>query len=287
MAKDMISRTAARAQDLKWCWVHQRYEPIGNFGKSKGRPDGLQPLCRDAKAEQGRVKRAARDGYKPYTPASIRSAAPAGMKWCAHHGDYCPTLEFGADLRKNDGLQSSCRRGQAALEEKARGVVRYKASKYNPAPAGTKWCCWHKRREPIDGFADQPTTKKDQSGKASMCREATKEYYKANAPRFLAHVRKRQARIIQAVPGWFDREAVAAIYRQAAALTTQTGILHHVDHVVPLRGRNVCGLHVQDNLRAVPAKVNLAKSNKMPDDEAEIRKIAAYMRRVHQPDTTD
>lgn len=96
--------------------------------------------------------------------------------------------------------------------------------------------------------------------------ERHRQYRQANAPKRLACQRNRDARKLQATPGWFDKAAVEAIYEEAARLSAVTGIEHHVDHIIPLRGRQVCGLHVQNNLMAVPREWNSSKGAKLIED---------------------
>lgn len=69
-------------------------------------------------------------------------------------------------------------------------------------------------------------------------------------------------------PAWANRDEIGLIYALCRFLTQATGIEHHVDHIIPLRGRMVCGLHVESNLRIVTADENRSKHNKFEDDYA-------------------
>ncbi len=66
---------------------------------------------------------------------------------------------------------------------------------------------------------------------------------------------KRRAALLQATPNWANLIAIKEIYR-----TCQEG--YHVDHIVPLQCKFVCGLHCEFNLQHLPAKDNLSKGNK-------------------------
>ena len=73
------------------------------------------------------------------------------------------------------------------------------------------------------------------------------------------HVALRHARKLRAIPKWVGKkelEEIKFIYK-----SRKKG--YHVDHIIPLQGINVCGLHTKNNLRIVKAKYNLSKGNKL------------------------
>ena len=73
--------------------------------------------------------------------------------------------------------------------------------------------------------------------------------------------RQAKFRAGKAVGNWTDVSAIQEIYRMSDELTKQTGIQHNVDHIIPLHGENVSGLHMLSNLTILTAEENVAKSN--------------------------
>ena len=100
-------------------------------------------------------------------------------------------------------------------------------------------------------------------------REKGKAWARANPAIVNSYSLARIARKLSATPSWLteaDLLNIKAVHKMAARLEQCLGIKHHVDHIVPLKGKNVCGLHVPWNLRAIPAKLNILKGNKLLED---------------------
>ena len=86
-------------------------------------------------------------------------------------------------------------------------------------------------------------------------KEYNKNYIKNNPELNRAKAAKRKAAKLQRTPSWSDLEAIKEIY-------TQCPEGYHVDHIIPLQGALVSGLHIPENLQCIPAKENLSKNNK-------------------------
>lgn len=69
---------------------------------------------------------------------------------------------------------------------------------------------------------------------------------------------------IKRTPAWADKQEISMWY-EAAEILSRGGVNFHVDHIVPLQGKEVCGFHSQDNLQILPWFKNLQKSNKLKE----------------------
>jgi len=88
-----------------------------------------------------------------------------------------------------------------------------------------------------------------------------------NRPQHNAGCMARHTRKLGATPPWLSEDQkwmIAEAYDLARIRAEVTGIKWHVDHIVPLQGRNVCGLHVPWNLQVIPASLNCSKRNAFP-----------------------
>ena len=80
-----------------------------------------------------------------------------------------------------------------------------------------------------------------------------------------ASASKRRAALLQRIPIWqteFDELKIKCIYSVAAMLSRVNNEPWTVDHIIPLQGKIVSGLHVPSNLQLMRARENEAKRNK-------------------------
>jgi hypothetical protein len=93
----------------------------------------------------------------------------------------------------------------------------------------------------------------------------SRNWKRRNQPQVKAIAARRRAAEIERMPNWLsddDQWIISEVYDLALQRSALTGVSWHVDHVVPLQGKNVSGLHVPWNLQVILASENLRKGNR-------------------------
>ena len=95
--------------------------------------------------------------------------------------------------------------------------------------------------------------------------ERKAQYAKQNPAQINAAVARRKAAKIQRTPSWLtddDLWMIEQAYDIASIRTKMFGFSWHVDHIIPLQGKKVSGLHVPMNLQVIPGAENCSKGNR-------------------------
>ena len=113
-------------------------------------------------------------------------------------------------------------------------------------------------RERVRERSRTPEARRQQRLNIKRRRETDPEYRQ----KCKAHVNEYRMRKRHGTLAGCGVHQIRSVYKKAAFLTEATGIPHEVDHIVPVRGEGVCGLHVPWNLQILTKNQNRAKSNK-------------------------
>lgn len=175
-----------------------------------------------------------------------------GVKVCCRCGEEKAFSSFSNDKSRKDGKNPRCKTCDAEYfanrseTTKQREKERQKSGRYN------------------DYYHNFRQNHKDET------REYNKSYKKLKKDKVLGIEAKRRAKKLNATPNWLNKSQLAqieAVYSHARDCQIVTGEAYHVDHIIPLQGRNVCGLHVPWNLQVLPAEVNLRKNNRYEETQ--------------------
>lgn len=169
------------------------------------------------------------------------------MKCCSSCKEERPLSEFPVRRASQDGLGYICkpcvlvksRAWRAANRERHRQSV----------------LDWQKKNKERVNKRCKEWRDRNKDRRAEVCRA----WNSRNQDKRAEAVARRRAKIF--TPVWADKKQIAGFYQLAKKLERETGVKHHVDHIVPLNSELVCGLHVAANLQVIPARENVLKRN--------------------------
>jgi hypothetical protein len=174
------------------------------------------------------------------------------MKPCSHCHQEKPFEAFYTSLSNKSGYTSWCK-----VCESERNKAKNQANRECRLVKAKEW---------------RDANKEKQNVSIQAWREANKEHYKnyfveyakSNRGKLNAKWMQREAAKKCRTPSWLDsqmKQQIEVEYSLAAWCTEVMNEQYHVDHIVPLQGKTVSGLHVPWNLQVLPAKLNQQKSN--------------------------
>lgn len=175
------------------------------------------------------------------------------MKECSRCKQSKPFSEFHKHKDSKDGFKSVCK-----LCRKGEHTSYYEANKEEYNKNAVAW----RQRNPDKAKA---SWKKHRELNKELRSAYHKEWIDSNRGAVNAYNAFRHACKKQRTPVWLsevDLLKIKCLYQLATMYSKESGKEWHVDHIVPLQGENVSGLHVPWNLRVIPASENLRKYNK-------------------------
>ena len=233
-------------------------------------------MCCQCASEQAKAKRRARGLKGPHRPDNFRQRIVAATslprrvftpayftgKPCKHGhiawrvGKHGVCIACRNQRQEAKRLADERKRIEAAEKKRAalqnvhgREIVyRAEAKERGAATYFTGEACPHGH------FAERITG----SGQCVTCAAS---YYRNDKAAYVARAAARRKHQRLATLSHLTKDDFRPIYEERARISKETGIVHHVDHIVPIKNDQVCGLHVPWNLQIITARENLSKHN--------------------------
>lgn len=181
------------------------------------------------------------------------------MKQCSSCQQQKPITEFYSDKSKSDGVRSNCK-------DCHNNTVKIRNSRSDVAKNNLLYrSAWEVANQDQRKEYKKTWYKNDKSLNPKKYSIKYKKYFINNKGKITAKTRKRELEKMRRTPMWLNAVENAEIetaYLWSSALR-KVGVNSHVDHILPLQGKSVSGLHVPSNLQVVHASYNLSKGNEI------------------------
>lgn len=235
---------------MKTCTKCKETKPLTDFTKDSRSKDGLNGWCRvctraNSKRTSERNPEAAKIRSAKWHAANRERKRELTKKWLAANPG--KSAEYSARWSaKNPGEANAASR-KWYWENRERALATDKAQ----------------READLEKFLIRERKSYARNAKARALRH--KKWSAKNRDRINYYASARRAAVIKRTPPWLSERQLLEVLRfftEARVLSEKTGVEHHVDHIVPLRGRKASGLNVPWNLQVIPAIDNLKKNNR-------------------------
>jgi len=217
--------------DTKVCRKCKEVKTLDGFSKDKSKKDGCQTKCKACKKEYDAEYRAANPDYQAeYRAENPEKVKEGKIKYRAANSEKIKEYSDEYRAANPEKIKDSNAKYYAANSEK---IKEYNAEYY--------------------------------AANFEKIKDYCAEYYEANPEKFRARNSNRRAAKLEAIPSWLteeDWQAMDAINKEAKRIELETGTKMHVDHIHPLQGKLICGLHCPSNLQILTAAENCSKRNK-------------------------
>ncbi len=208
---------------MKTCTRCKISKDEGLFYKRKSASDGLQSHCKECR--NAVIKIARKNKIAKYREEQVL----VSEKICFTCKETKSANEYNKSCEYVDGLHRNCKTCEIAYKSK-----------------------WHEANHEEMRESDRRYREENRP----KVRSAQKTYRLANKERYAAYAAKRRAAKLQRLPKWADLKAIQEFYENCPPGLT-------VDHIIPLQGEFITGLHIESNLKYLTIEENSKKNNRI------------------------